>query len=306
MTPPLPCVTYNAMAGYTKLHSTILDSSVWAESIATRIVWITMLAMADQNGVVQASAGGLARRANVTREECDEALAVFLGPDPDSRDGTTGERIEKVPGGWLVLNHANYRDKQTREQEQTALRVARHRAKQSVTCNDVTDGNTVKRVTASASAPLHSASEEREPKPARRVGAEDPRFSEFWLAYDFKKNCPAAYRAWVKIQPDDGLAVKIVAKAREVRAANPTKEFSQYPSTWLNARGWEDDIVPRRSTGRPVVAANGRPVVEASKMHIPNMPLGSEFCDCPGCAAAKLTRSLSDAKNVSNHVRGAS
>lgn len=127
---------------FVKLHGSILDSSVWGLSHPTRIVWLTMLAMADEHGVVSASVDGLARRAVVTIEECQHALASFLGPDPMSRDGGTGERIEKVPGGWLVLNHANYRDRQTRQQILAAARVAKHRKKvardRGVTGNDVT------------------------------------------------------------------------------------------------------------------------------------------------------------------------
>lgn len=115
------------MVGFTKLHGLILDSSIWLESTDVRIVWITMMAMADKDGVVQASIGGLAARARVDREACVQALAILAGPDPDSRDGTTGERIEKTEGGWVLLNHANYRDKQTREQRLTADRVRRHR-----------------------------------------------------------------------------------------------------------------------------------------------------------------------------------
>jgi hypothetical protein len=114
---------------FVKLHGSILDSSVWSQPHAVRIVWIAMLAMADENGVVSASVDGLARRAVVTIAECEQALAVFLGPDQHSRDGTTGERIERVPGGWLILNHKDYRDRQTRQQALTAARVARHREK---------------------------------------------------------------------------------------------------------------------------------------------------------------------------------
>jgi len=124
---------------FTKLHGTILDSSVWSESAPTRIVWITLLAMADENGVVEASIGGLAHRARVARGECLEALHVFLSPDGDSRDGTSGERVEAVPGGWLLLNHANYRDRQTRQQAQTAARVRKWRAKRTAARNAVTE-----------------------------------------------------------------------------------------------------------------------------------------------------------------------
>ena len=134
---------------FVKIHGSILDSSVWAESHTTRILWITMLTMADEDGVAGASVGGLARRAVVSKAECEAALEVLLSPDDDSRDGTAGERIEKVAGGWLILNHANYRDRRTKAQIKTAARVRRHRVKErqerqvaeGVTGNDVTAGH---------------------------------------------------------------------------------------------------------------------------------------------------------------------
>lgn len=130
---------------FTKLHGEIIYSSIWGHSDAVRIVWITMLAMADEHGVVAASVSGLARAANVPMDRCREALELFLDQEEDSRDDTTGERIERVPGGWLVLNHANYRDKQTVAQAKTAARVAKHKAKRrreaTVIANKVTGGN---------------------------------------------------------------------------------------------------------------------------------------------------------------------
>ena len=62
---------------YTKLFSSITESTVWGESYATRIVWVTMLAMADAKGAVYGSVPGLARRANVTLQEVEQALAAF-------------------------------------------------------------------------------------------------------------------------------------------------------------------------------------------------------------------------------------
>ena len=117
------------MAGFTKLHQGILDSSIWLEPDHVRLLWITMLAMSDRNGLVEASVGGLAARARLDREKCREALAVLTGPDEDSRDGTTGERVEEIEGGWLILNYESYRDRQTEQQRKTAERVRRHRAK---------------------------------------------------------------------------------------------------------------------------------------------------------------------------------
>jgi hypothetical protein len=97
--------------GYTKLFASILHSTVWAEPLPTRIVWITMLAMCDQHGAVLASVPGLARAAGVTRQEVDIALKSFLSPDPDSRTKDfDGRRIEAVDGGWELLNHGKYRE----------------------------------------------------------------------------------------------------------------------------------------------------------------------------------------------------
>lgn len=240
---------------YTKLHATILDSSVWLEPAHVRLVWITMLATADQHGVVHASVGGLAHRARVTKEECSDAIARFLGPDPDSRDRTTGERIEEVPGGWLVLNHANYRDRQTREQSLTAARVAKHRAKHkersddSVTPRYVTDGNDGKRLSAYACADGIGSGEgehEREdaPKSPKLTKAERSEhasdFVAFWNVYDHKGTSKVqAAKSWARIAPDAVLAAEIIKAATAYVASTPDKTYRKHPATWLNNRCWE-------------------------------------------------------------------
>lgn len=133
--------TKRSRAIYTKLFSSILDSSIWGEPHPTRLVWITMLAMADEFGIVHASAGGLARRAVVTPEECKRALETLEAPDIESKSQEWGgRRIEPVDGGWQILNHKRYREIRTRRQVQDAARQRRHRdrSRDSVTSNDVT------------------------------------------------------------------------------------------------------------------------------------------------------------------------
>jgi hypothetical protein len=96
---------------YTKLLSSITDSSVWKEDDRTLRVWIAMLAMADRDGYVWASVDGLAYRARVTEEEAEAALAKFMSPDKRSRSRDhEGRRIEEVDRGWLLLNHSRFRD----------------------------------------------------------------------------------------------------------------------------------------------------------------------------------------------------
>lgn len=126
---------------FVKLHATILDSSVWHQSHSIVKVWIAMMALADENGVVHLSAFGLQKRAAVSRPELDEAIAYLEAPDVDSRDKSNeGRRIEPIDGGWFLFNHGQYRDRQTDAQISGAARAKRFRDKRraSVTRNKVT------------------------------------------------------------------------------------------------------------------------------------------------------------------------
>lgn len=97
---------------YSKLFTKILDSSIWLESHATRIVWITLLAAMDEDGMCQfASIVNLARRAIVTPEEAHQAVSILEAPDLYSSDpDNEGRRLERVPGGWIVLNAVKYKE----------------------------------------------------------------------------------------------------------------------------------------------------------------------------------------------------
>ena len=115
---------------YTKLFSSIVNSTIWLEPDPTRIVWITLLAMADKDGEVQASVPGLARTAGATLEATQAALDKFLAPDPHSRTKTDdGRRIEEIDGGWSLINYAKYRHmaSATERQEKAAIRQKRYR-----------------------------------------------------------------------------------------------------------------------------------------------------------------------------------
>lgn len=115
-------------AGFVKVYDTILHSSVWLESNEARLVWLTMLIMADADGHVAASVGGLAHAARVGKKACREALDVLEAPDEDSRSPEhDGRRIERVDGGWFVLNHSKYRQRQTTSAERMRVWRAKKR-----------------------------------------------------------------------------------------------------------------------------------------------------------------------------------
>lgn len=103
------------MTGYTKLFSSIVNSTIWREDATICKVWVTMLALKDQHGNVDASVPGLADIARVSIEECEKALRIFLSPDPYSRSKEhEGRRIKEITGGWHVLNHDLYKEKESR------------------------------------------------------------------------------------------------------------------------------------------------------------------------------------------------
>lgn len=99
------------MSTFALLWGKILESSLWVqESKETRLVWITILAMKDKDGVVEASVVGLADRAKVTPKECEAALKVLTSPDANDTSGVEkGVRLKRVQGGWKVVNNDLYR-----------------------------------------------------------------------------------------------------------------------------------------------------------------------------------------------------
>ncbi len=89
---------------------------------------MTFLAAMDENGFAQfASVANLAHRARVTLEEGEAAVKCLESVDVNSSDpDNEGRRIERVHGGWVILNAEKYRGLVTRAvaQEKIRSRVA--------------------------------------------------------------------------------------------------------------------------------------------------------------------------------------
>src|ERR1051325_7827971 len=162
---------------FTKLFSSITESSIWMEPDATRLVWITMLAMSDQNGFVFGSVPGLAHRARVSIEDCRAALRTLLEPDHESRTPDhEGRRIAVVDGGWALLNHAKYRKILSVESIRESKRAYMRRIR-SETPNVEVSGKCGKSPSASASG---SPSESDPPPDPDRVRAKRNTVPDEW------------------------------------------------------------------------------------------------------------------------------
>lgn len=108
---------------YAKLFSSITESSLWSEPKEVRLLFVTMLAKANSIGFVEASVPGLARVANLSPEEVETAIPILEGPDPFSKNpDCDGRRIVKAPGGWMVINYEDYRNRASSEERREYMR----------------------------------------------------------------------------------------------------------------------------------------------------------------------------------------
>ena len=77
----------------------------------------------------------------------------------------------------------------------------------------------------------------------RREHIIDEPFHIFWTAYPRKVGKATALRAWSKLRPSPSLAETLTAALHLQAATWDDPQFIPHPSTWLNGRRWEDEIV---------------------------------------------------------------
>jgi hypothetical protein len=196
------------MSGYTKLFQSILDSTIWQESNETRLLWITMLAMSDKNGEVQAAIPGLAKRAGITIQECEHGLLTLLSPDPYSRTPDhEGRRIEVIDGGWSLLNHAKYRELMSYEErkEYNRRKQAEFRAKKANGASkDVNDMSiTVNHSQSQSAMSAHNKSKRQKAKDKTEETPLTPK-GELPFPSDFSEERKESFRLWLKHKKEKG------------------------------------------------------------------------------------------------------
>lgn len=263
------------MSGYVKLFGSLLASSLMGEALPTRWLFVVMLAMADRDGIVEASVPGLAHLARITIAECEKALAVLAAPDPHSRNPIRdGRRIEATAGGWRLVTYEHFRDKGTSDEAKVKNRARQQRWR---------DRNALRNAPSRGVTPVtpsEAAAAAAEVKPRARRAESLPGFAEFWQTFDMRVSKPNAERAWRALNPDPELAALITQKAVAYVASTPDKQFRKHAATWLRARGWEDEVIaPSAKSG------SARPVE-----HARNMPVGIPSCACDACIAFRAKR----------------
>lgn len=89
--------------------------------------------------------------------------------------------------------------------------------------------------------------------PNPRLGgiAWEKSFARFWQAYPKRVSKGQAEKTWRKLSPDEQLILKILQGIERAKTSDQWLkdggQFIPYPSTWLNAKGWEDEAFKAES-----------------------------------------------------------
>lgn len=223
---------------FTKLFSSITESSIWMQDDHTRIVWIAMLAMSDKRGRVWASVPGLANRSRVPVASVERAISIFLAPDTYSRTkDNEGQRIAEIDGGWRLLNHQKYRDMRDDEDRREQNREAQQRARAKVSkLADSQQPSANSSANSSAQAEAEAEAESREDKDTLGDWAE-----RIYQAYPLKVGKPSALKAIRKVISIEDAEMVLRRVESFAKARPPGTPFTPHPATWFNGRRWEDD-----------------------------------------------------------------
>jgi len=220
-------------ASFVKLFNSILHSTIWSEPNHVRIVWITMLAMSNRYGDVDASIPGLARMAGQSVEEVEDAITRFLSPDPYSRTpDNDGRRIKTIVGGWHLLNHGKYRELLSAEErkEYNRKKQAERRAKLSVSVND-------KSITVNDSQQCQHIQ-----IPDTDTDTEEPKSNMSATADDGEKYSSFIERLWAIFPAKSRLRsskAKLLTEWKKVKPKPPEEEVITMASKWAMIDEWK-------------------------------------------------------------------
>jgi cell fate (sporulation/competence/biofilm development) regulator YlbF (YheA/YmcA/DUF963 family) len=80
-------------------------------------------------------------------------------------------------------------------------------------------------------------------KKVNKVNILDEQFEEFWDLYDYKKSRDKAEKAWKTLNKEEkALALQ---HAPVYAKSTPDKQFRKHPSTYLNSKSFNDEIIER-------------------------------------------------------------
>ena len=201
----------------------------------------------------------------------DARPAIIKGACFPLRDRLSNKDIEKgladlAGAGCVVLYQVDGKPylyfPNWEEHQRVRTKVSKYPAPEegSILPQSAADGGEVRRGAARIQSESNTESESRIQNPNDR--AED--FERFWKEYPRKVNKQGALNAFLKI--DEDIAVLLEALKNHKRSAQWTKDggaFIPHPTTWLNQKRWEEELVPDQSIPKGASGTLGEAELEA-------------------------------------------
>ena len=247
-----------------KMDDGIIHSSLFDDDAMVLKVWITCLSLANQQdfmgGTFTASISGLARVTNLSREDVEQAMRLFQSPDPDSTtEKDEGRRLVRGPGqnDWTVVTWPEHQGKPET--------IRKRRQRLDGTPRDIvghcgTSGDKVGKLpsvsvsSSSSSVMVNKGGSKGGKKKVSDRPEYTTRFEKFWDESWRRGNKRSAFDTWEHMLPDEQVAaVTVVGKwsgAFEQRDA----QKRPHVVTWLNQRGWEDEVSAEYGKGKESVS----------------------------------------------------
>jgi len=231
---------------YGKIFEMMYEGTLYGnwEAIVT---FQQMIVLADDEGFLDITPQALAARTSVPLEIITKGIEVLEGDDPHSRTkGHDGKRIIRInenrPWGWQIVNYTKYRNMASHEDRKAYMReyMRERRKHEKLTCKQSV--NTHKQTVADVT---HTDTYTNTNKDI---------FAQFWGAYPKKKSKGRAQKTWDKLSRQKKLPdINIIISAIEVQKntlgwQKDNGQFVPYPSTWLNNKGWLDEIEESKCT----------------------------------------------------------
>lgn len=227
------------------------DSSICVDW-KVMVTFQQLIVLADDHGIVDMTPQSIHRRTGIPLDIIQYGLEELEKPDPDSRSpDCEGARIEKLDGhrswGWSLVNYDKYKMIQSREDRRDYQRE--YMRKYRETKGGKQPVNKRKQVLAQLG---HIDTDTNTDTNININTNKDKKtgglslFDSFWKAYPKKKSKGQAEKAFKATKASKQLLDKMLSTIERAKTSlswqKESGKFIPYPATWLNAKGWEDEV----------------------------------------------------------------
>tara|TARA_R110001583_G_scaffold137439_1_gene289107 strand:+ start:233 stop:727 length:495 start_codon:yes stop_codon:yes gene_type:complete len=88
-------------------------------------------------------------------------------------------------------------------------------------------------------------------KPQTEAERKEKAFEMFWSLYDYRKDMVKTKKTFMNLTMTD--MGKAINGVKDYIESTPDKSYRKFPRTWLNSKGWEDEVkVDKNKTNRYV------------------------------------------------------